>query len=117
MTLKDHPRLVLEIPRESQRFRLLHNYRSASERFNSTAKDDLHLLEKPRCMRLPRAGVLGVITTLTVFLKRLCDFILRCSATVEVFMERLLLYGSAPFPDELIAPDIPSYLVPFFQRE
>lgn len=117
MTIKELPRLVLEIPRESHRFRRLHNFRSASERFNSTAKDDLHILENPRTMGINAAQVLGVIAAIVVLLKRILDFIIRCTTAFRFLMEQLGDQPTAPCPKELIAPNVPTYLVPFCKRE
>jgi len=45
--IKDNPRLINEIPRGTKRFKMIQRYRSASERANSTIKEDLKIIEKP----------------------------------------------------------------------
>jgi hypothetical protein len=43
MYVKEHPRLINEIPRGSKRYQLIKKIRSASERANSTMKEDLKI--------------------------------------------------------------------------
>ena len=48
MSIKDYPRLINEIPRGSNLYKSIKNLRSASERANSTIKEDIKILEKKR---------------------------------------------------------------------
>jgi len=50
MYIKHHPRLINEIPRGSKRYNAFKKLRSASERTNSTLKEDLKILDKPRIL-------------------------------------------------------------------
>ena len=59
MYVKEHPRLINEIPRGSKRYNLIKKIRSASERANSTMKEDLKILEKPRVINAQRAAILA----------------------------------------------------------
>ena len=59
MYVKEHPRLINEIPRGSKRYNLIKKIRSASERANSTMKEDLKILEKPRILNAQRAAILA----------------------------------------------------------
>jgi hypothetical protein len=77
MYIKDHPRLVNEIPRGSKRYNTIKNMRSASERSNSTLKEDLKVLEKPRVLQGPRANVLAQMAGIVFLLKRAFSFIVR----------------------------------------
>ena len=59
MYVKEHPRLINEIPRGSKRYNLIKKIRSASERANSTMKEDLKILEKSRVSNAQRAAILA----------------------------------------------------------
>ena len=59
MYVKEHPRLINEIPRGSKRYNLIKKIHSASERANSTMKEDLKILEKPRILNAQRAAILA----------------------------------------------------------
>jgi len=50
---------------------------------NSTAKDDLHILNKPRVRGLKRAAILGQLTLITILLKRVAQFIIKVTLTVR----------------------------------
>ena len=77
MYVKDHPRLVNEIPRGSKRYNTIKNMRSASERSNSTIKEDLKVLEKPRVLKGTRANILAQMAGIVFLLKRAFSFIVR----------------------------------------
>lgn len=75
MSIKDYPRLINEIPRGSKRYKVIKNLRSASERANSTIKEDIKILEKPRVMNRFRANILAQMAGITLLLKRAFSFI------------------------------------------
>ena len=77
MYVKEHPRLINEIPRGSKRYNLIKKIRSASERANSTMKEDLKILEKPRVMNRSRANVLAQMAAIALLLKRAFSFIIK----------------------------------------
>ena len=77
MYVKEHPRLVNEIPRGSKRYNTIKNMRSASERSNSTMKEDLKILDKPRVLGGPRANILAQMAAIALLLKRAFSFIIR----------------------------------------
>lgn len=77
MYVKEHPRLVNEIPRGTKRYNTLKKMRSASERSNSTIKGDLKILEKPRVIDGPRANILAQMAGIVFLLKRAFSFIVR----------------------------------------
>ncbi|MBN1850245.1 MAG: hypothetical protein JW932_16865, partial [Deltaproteobacteria bacterium] len=58
MYVKEHPRLVNEIPRGSKRYQDIKKLRSASERANSTLKEDLKIIERPRVLNGSRSDIL-----------------------------------------------------------
>jgi hypothetical protein len=59
MYVKEHPRLVNEIPRGSKRYNQIKKIRSASERSNSTIKEDKKIIDKPRVFNISRANILA----------------------------------------------------------
>jgi len=77
MYVKEHPRLINEIPRGSKRYNIIKNIRSASERSNSTMKEDLKVLDKPRVMNSSRADILAQMAAVALLLKRAFSFIVR----------------------------------------
>ena len=77
MSVKEHPRLINEIPRGSKRYNTIKKMRSASERVNSTIKEDIKILEKPRVIDGFRANILGQMAGITLLLKRAFSFIVR----------------------------------------
>lgn len=79
MSIEEHPRLVVEVPRGTEQFQLLRNLRVASERFNSQAKDDGRL-ENPRLMGEYALGVRANLSAMTVLLEKALGFILEMTA-------------------------------------
>jgi len=77
MYVKEHPRLVNEIPRGSKRYKSIKKIRSASERSNSTLKEDIKILHKPRVLNHIRANILAQMAAITLLLKRAFFFIVR----------------------------------------
>lgn len=77
MAVKQYPRLVNEIPRGSKRYQEIKKIRSASERANSTLKEDLKILEKPRIIRGTRANILAQMAAIVLLLKRASSFIVK----------------------------------------
>ena len=83
MSVKQHPRPITEVIRGTPRYQKLRALRPASERLNSTAKDDLEILNKPRVRGLKRAGILAQLTLMTILLKRVAQFIIKVTLTVR----------------------------------
>lgn len=77
MSIQDHPRLVNEVPRGTKRYKEIKKIRSASERANSTVKEDLKILNKPRVIGSSRAGILNQIAAIVLLLTRAFAFIVR----------------------------------------
>jgi len=77
MYVKEHPRLINEIPRGSKRYNLIKKIRSASERANSTMKEDLKILEKPRILNAQRAAVLAQMAAIVLLLHRAFNFVVK----------------------------------------
>ena len=75
MYVKEHPRLVNEVPRGSKRYQSIKKTRSASERANSTLKEDLKILDKPRVLNISRADILSQMAAIVLLLKRAFKFV------------------------------------------
>jgi len=67
MYVKEHPRLINEIPRGSKRYDTFKKMRPASERSNSTMKEDLKILDKPRVLNAQRANILAQMAAIVSF--------------------------------------------------
>jgi len=112
MSIKQHPRLITEIIRGTPRYQKIRSLRPASERLNSTAKDDLETLHKPRVRGLKRAGILGQLTLMTILLKRVSQFIIK--VTLAVRKERI----KNPYGFVIIqGPKVPKFILNLVQRE
>lgn len=112
MSIQQHPRLITEIIRGTPRYQKLRSLRPASERLNSTAKDDLETLHKPRVRGLKRAAILGQLTLMTILLKRVAQFIIK--VTLAVRKERI----KNPYGFVIIrGPKVPKFILNLVQRE
>ena len=87
MAIKDHPRLLNQIPRGSQRYKQVKKLRSASERSNSTMKEDLKILDKPRVIGGRRAAVLVLLAAIFLLCKRGFAFIARVTHMLRRFRQ------------------------------
>ncbi len=113
MYVKEHPRLVNEIPRGSRRYKTIKNMRSASERSNSTMKEDIKILDKPRVLKGSRANILAQLAAIALLLKRAFSFIVRVTAQFKK-----LLYTKDPTAKEkLKSPFIPKSIRNIVQLE
>jgi hypothetical protein len=109
VSIAQHPRLILEIPRGSERYRQLHSLRSASERTNSTLKEDNAILREPPVRSLRRAAVIsqmGVITTLL-------DRVMRLVLDITIKDRKFKATGDKMWFDQLSPPEIPAHLQHF----
>ena len=79
MSIEEHPRLIIEVPRGTEPFQLLRSLRVGSERFNSQAKGDGRL-ENPRLMGEHAFGVRANLSAMTVLLEKAVGFILEMTA-------------------------------------
>jgi hypothetical protein len=77
MSIKEYPRLINEIPRGTKRYNTIKKLRSAAERSNSTIKEDIKILEKPRVLNGFRSNILGQMAGITLLLKRALSFIVK----------------------------------------
>jgi hypothetical protein len=113
MYLKEHPRLVNEIPRGSKRYNTIKNMRSASERSNSTIKGDLKILEKPRVIDRPRANILAQMAGIVFLLKRAFSFIVRITNRFR----KLFKTNDPAIKEKLQPPFIPKSIRNVIQLE
>lgn len=113
MSVKEHPRLVNEIPRGSKRYNTIKKMRSASERANSTIKEDIKILEKPRVIDGFRANILGQMSAITLLLKRACSFIVK----VTNRFRKLFKTNDPRINEKLKPPSIPKSIRNIIQLE
>jgi hypothetical protein len=109
VSISQHPRLILEIPRGSERYRNLHSLRSAAERTNSTLKEDSAILRKPPVRSLRRAAVVSQMGVITTLIDRATRFVL--DNTIRE--RKLKSTGDKHWFDQLSPPEIPAHLKPF----
>lgn len=83
MYVKELPRLVNEIPRGSKRYKEIKRYRSASERANSTLKENIKILEKPRVLNANRANILAQIAVIALLLWKGFAFVVKTTCRIR----------------------------------
>ena len=113
MYVKEHPRLINEIPRGSKRYNLIKKIRSASERANSTMKEDLKILEKPRVLNAKRADILAQMAAIVLLLTRGFGFIIRTT----VLFTKLRQTNDPAIKKKLNPPFIPKTILNLIQLE
>jgi hypothetical protein len=113
MYVKEHPRLVNEIPRGSKRYNVLKRIRSASERANSTMKEDLKILDKPRVLNASRSNILAQLAAIVLLLKRSFNFIVRITALFRKLQET----NDPDIKDKLQPPSVPKSILSLIQIE
>ena len=112
MYLKEHPRLVNEIPRGTKRYNSFKKMRPASERSNSTMKEDLKILGKPRVLNAPRANILAQSAAIVLLLKRALAYI-----AITNQIRRLLKTNDPALKEKLKPPFIPKSIQNIIQLE
>ena len=113
MSIKDFPRLIIEVLRGTDRHHKLKALRSASERTNSSAKEDLCILNKPKIRGLKNAGVLAQMAVMVLLLKRISRFIVK----VTLAMRKMFSSNFPPLKPYLPGPDVPKFIANLIQRE
>ena len=103
MYVKEHPRLVNQIPRGSKRYNVIKKIRSASERANSTMKEDLKILEKPRVLKISRSNILAQLSAIVLLLKRAFGFIVR----ITILYRKLQETNDPDIKEKLQSPFVP----------
>jgi hypothetical protein len=113
MYVKEHPRLINEIPRGAKRYNLIKKIRSASERANSTMKEDLKILEKPRVLNSSRANILAQMAGIVLLLTRAFKFIVR----LTILFRKLHRTNDPDIKEKLKPPSIPKSIQYLIQLE
>ena len=113
MYVKEHPRLINEIPRGSKRYSLIKKIRSASERANSTMKEDLKVLEKPRVLNSSRADILSQMAAIVLLLKRAFKFIVK----ITILFRQLHSTNDPDIKEKLKPPSVPKSIMNLIQME
>ena len=113
MYVKEHPRLINEIPRGSKRYNLIKKIRSASERANSTMKEDLKILEKPRIINAHRAAILAQMAAIVLLLHRAFKFVVKTT----ILFTKLHQTNDPAIKEKLKPPRIPKSILNLIQQE
>lgn len=113
MYIKEHPRLINEIPRGSKRYKNIKKIRSASERANSTMKEDIKILDKPRILNRARANILAQIAAIVLLLTRGLSFVVR----VTKLFRKLHRTNDPNLKEKLKPPSIPRSIQNLIQLE
>jgi hypothetical protein len=114
VSIKQFPRLITEVIRGTYRHKKLKSLRSASERTNSSAKDDFSILVKPKIRGLKNAGVLSQIAVIVVLIKRIAHFIVKVSLA---FRKKAQNNKSPPCTFFIPGPEVPKFILNLIQRE
>jgi len=114
MSLREFPRLITEVIRGTDRHHKLKTLRSASERTNSSAKDDFCILAKPKIRGLKNAGILSQIAVIVVLLKRVAHFIVKVTL---IYREKSRTNKSPPRAIFIKGPEVPKFILNLVQRE
>jgi len=113
MYVKEHPRLVNEIPRGSKRYKEIKKARSASERSNSTIKEDLKIIDKPKVLNASRSNILAQMAAIVLLLKRTFSFIVRTTNLFRKFHQT----NDPLIKEKLKPPPIPKSIMNLIQLE
>ncbi len=106
MYVNDLPRLVNEIPRGSKRYKNIKKMRSASERSNSSLKEDIKILDKPRVLNANRSNILAQSAAIVLLLKRAFSFIVKITCQL-----RNLLNTNGSIQKQSLSPYIPKSIL------
>ena len=113
MSVREFPRLIIEVLRGTYRHQKLKALRSASERTNSSTKDDSCILDKPKIRGLKNAGVLAQMAVIVLLLKRITRFIVK----VTLAMRNFFINKPRSLRPFIRGPDVPKFIVNLIQRE
>ena len=113
MYVKEHPRLVIEIPRGSKRYQNIKKIRSASERSNSTLKEDLKIIDKPRVLKISRACILAQMAAIVLLLKRAFKFVVK----ITILFMKLQQTNDPDIKDKLKPPSIKKSILSLIHLE
>jgi hypothetical protein len=114
MSVRQLPRLITEVIRGTERHHKLKTLRSASERTNSSAKDDFCILAKPKTRGLKTAGVISQMAVIIILLKRITRFIIKITLALR---KNHLDISSLPLKLHIPGPKAPNFIRNIIQRE
>lgn len=106
MSIREFPRLITEVIRGTHRYRKLKAPRPPSERMNSTAKDDLCVLSKPKVRGLKNVGIVDQMAVIVVLGKMITRLIVK-----SPWPSREKLHRISP------GPKVPKFILNLIQRE
>jgi len=92
---------------------LLHLTGPASERSNSTIKEELKILDKPRVLNAQRANILAQMAAIVLLLKRALAFIVRTTCQIR----KLYKAKDPALKERLKPPFIPNSIRNIIQLE
>lgn len=110
MYVKEHPRLVNEIPRGSKRYKEIKKFRSASERANSTLKEGIKILDKPRVLNANRAAILAQKAAIVLLLYRGFSFVIKTTCRIRQLLQSKVSLGKTD-----LVPHIPKSILQVLQ--
>jgi len=113
MSVHKFPRLITEVIRGTERHQKIKALRSAAERTNATAKDDLCILSKPKVRGLKHAGILSQMAVIVVLLKRVACFIVK----VTLALRKKTQNNKSPPKFFLPGPSVPKFILNLVMRE
>jgi hypothetical protein len=114
MSLNQFPRLINEIVRGTPRYQGLKALRPASERINSSAKNGLNILTKPKIRGLKNAGILALLAVMVILLKRIALFIVKVTLQIRKTCQKNTLL---PHHVHLPGPMVSKYIWNLIRRE
>jgi hypothetical protein len=117
MYVKEHPRLINSIPRGSKHYQELKKNRSASERINSAAKEDIPILRKPRVLNMERAAILSQMAGIVVLLKRTFSFIVKITTLFRKYLQETNAETKVKLELLLRPPKVSTFITKLIQRE
>jgi len=113
MSIKAHPRLISEIPRCSDRWKKIRNFRSASERSDGTCKSDLDILESPRIYELAMASIEATMACITTLLKRVMSFVMKITLNLMKYLKT----WDKSYKKKLEVHKVPTFILSLIQRK
>jgi len=114
MSIRQFPRLIAEVIRGTHRHQRLKALRSASERTNSTAKDDFSILSKPKIRGITSASILAQMAVIVVLLKRIISFIIKATLALR---KKTQNNKSPPLRIFMPGPKVKKFILNLIKRE
>ena len=114
MSIMEFPRLITEVIRGTDRHQKLKALRSASERTNSTVKEEFEILTKPKIRGIKYASILSQIAVIVILLKRISRFIVK----VTLKLRKKIIANDGPSWRYFIpGPKVPAFILNLIERE